>query len=218
MSRMMLRSNAKPPLARSPIRLRSRRIPLQPAAAFNSPPGPLTKSVLPKRCSDVEQSGVRGEYHTISCELKALAKMVHQELGTKNDAKFGDDDSLRMPLFERGRFYDEYCARRNERLKRKKGETADGFEKKKPAYDLGVRVESSKKREVSKLESRRKAAAATPMTEARTTRYSLRSTSKENKKPPIPMPMPMPMMMHVEKSVGITERKSGVRRTTTRKA
>lgn len=162
---------------------------------------------------EVEKIGVRPEYHTISCELKALAKMVHQELGSKNDPNF-DDEALaarRSPLFERGRFYDEYCARRNERLKRKKGETE------KPAYDLGVRVESAKG---SKMDSRRKTAAAaavvaaaTPVAErreARTPRYSLRSTaSKENKKPPIPI-----AMMHVEKSVGVTERRSGVRRTT----
>ncbi|KAH6759057.1 hypothetical protein C2S51_019292 [Perilla frutescens var. frutescens] len=214
----MLRSSAKPPLARSPIRLRPRRQPLQPASAINAartPPGSLTKSQLPNRSWNVEEPGLRPEYHTISCELKALAKMVHQELGTMGNASFDDGGVLGgqgSPLFERGRFYDEYCARRNERLKRRKGEV-EGYEKK-PAYDLGVRVESAKKRgEASKFDSRRKAAvaaaAATPVAErreARTPRYSLRSTSKENKKPPIPM-----AAMNVEKSVGITERK--VRRT-----
>ncbi|XP_057807728.1 uncharacterized protein LOC131022297 isoform X2 [Salvia miltiorrhiza] len=96
---MMLRSSAKPPLARSPIRLRSRRKPLQPAAdnAARTPPGSLTKSQMPNRSWDVEQSGLRPEYHTISCELSVLG-------------------GQRSPLFERGRFYDEYCARRNERL------------------------------------------------------------------------------------------------------
>lgn len=216
----MLRSSGKPPLARSPIRLRPRRKPLQPAAnsAVRTPPGSLTKSQVPNRSWDVEEPGLRPEYHTISCEIRALAKMVHQELGTIGNASFDDAGVLGgrgSPLYERGRFYDEYCARRNERLKRRKGEV-EGYEKK-PAYDLGVRVESTKKREASKFDSRRKSAvaaaaavAATPVAErreARTPRYSLRSTSKENKKPPsIPMPT-----MHVEKSVGITERK--VRRT-----
>ncbi|XP_057807727.1 uncharacterized protein LOC131022297 isoform X1 [Salvia miltiorrhiza] len=119
---MMLRSSAKPPLARSPIRLRSRRKPLQPAAdnAARTPPGSLTKSQMPNRSWDVEQSGLRPEYHTISCELRALAKMVHHEFGTKGNPSFDDDGGVlggqRSPLFERGRFYDEYCARRNERL------------------------------------------------------------------------------------------------------
>ncbi|KAL1540592.1 hypothetical protein AAHA92_24923 [Salvia divinorum] len=214
---MMLRSSAKPPLARSPIRLRSRRKPLQPAAdnVARTPPGSLTKSQIPNRSCDMEQSGLRPEYHTISCELRALAQMVHQELGTKVSPSFNDGCVLggrRSPLFERGRMYDEYSARRNERLfKRKKGEV-EGYEKK-PAYDLGVRVESAKKRvEATKFDSRRKAAAAaTPLTErreARTPRYSLRSTNKENKKPPIPMAA----AISIEKCVGITERK--VRRTT----
>ncbi|KAI3465441.1 hypothetical protein Pfo_022104 [Paulownia fortunei] len=220
MSRMMLRSNGKPPLARSPIRLRPRRKALQPTASntIHTPPGSLAKSQLPNRSWDVEESELRPEYHTISCELRALAKMVHQEIGagddtTLNGGAFGG--APRSPLFERGRFYDEYSARRNERLKRKKGEM-EGYEKK-PAYDLGVRVESAKKREASKFDSRRKtaavavAAAATPVAErrdARTPRYSLRSsTSKENKKPPLPLPI-----MNVERSVGVTERKVGGRR------
>ncbi|XP_047955994.1 uncharacterized protein LOC125201787 [Salvia hispanica] len=220
---MMLRSSAKPPLARSPIRLRSRRKPLQPAAdnVARTPPGSLTKSQIPNRSWDMEQSGLRPEYHTISCELRALAQMVHQELGTKGSSSFNDGGALggrRSPLFERGRMYDEYSARRNERLfKRKAKGEVEGYEKK-PAYDLGVRVESAKKRvEATKFDSRRKAAVAaaaattTPVAErweARTPRYSLRSTNKENKKPPIPMAAALSM----EKSVGITERK--VRRST----
>ncbi|KAG6402413.1 hypothetical protein SASPL_134606 [Salvia splendens] len=201
---MMLRSSAKPPLARSPIRLRSRRKPLQPAADYvaRTPPGSLSKSQIPNRSLDMEQSGLRPEYHTISCELRALAQMVHQELGTKESPSFNDGGALggrRSPLFERGRMYDEYSARRNERLfKRKAKGEVEGYEKK-PAYDLGVRVESAKKRvESTKFDSRWQRGG-----EARTPRYSLRST-----KPPIPMAAALSM----EKPVGITERK--VRRTT----
>ncbi|KAL2232107.1 UNVERIFIED_CONTAM: hypothetical protein Sindi_1390700 [Sesamum indicum] len=132
--------------------------------------------------------------------------MVQQELGNKDETTLdgGASAAQRSPLFERGRFYDEYSARRNERLKRKKGET-----EKKSGYDLGVRVESA-----MKVDGRRKAAvaAATPVAdrrEARTPRYSLRSGArKENQKPPV---MPI-AISSVEKSVGVvTERKVGVR-------
>lgn len=92
------------------------------------------------------------------------------------------------PLFERGRFYDEYSARRNERLKRKKGETGN---EPKTGYNLGlgVTVESSKRRESKKLESLRKSVSAAYSVERsemiQTPRYHLRSMSKENKKPPL---------------------------------
>ncbi|GER29360.1 SH3-containing GRB2-like protein 3-interacting protein 1 [Striga asiatica] len=219
MSRMMLRSNGKPPLPRSPIRLRPRRQALQPINnnPARTPPGSLTKSQLPKYTQDIQSPDLCPEYHTISSELRALAKMVHQELGGPTVANVDSsvlmEPQRRSPLFERGRFYDEYSARRNERLKHKKGEIE--YEKK-PCYDLGVRVESAKKRESGKFDSRRKAVAAvatagaTPLAErreARTPRYSLRSSSNKvmNKKPPQPLPVPM--------SVGLSERKVGVRRT-----
>ncbi|KAL2505883.1 hypothetical protein Adt_21504 [Abeliophyllum distichum] len=205
---MMLRSNGKPPLARSPIRLRSRRA-LQPTAnnTVQIPPGSLAKSQLPKLSWDVEELELRPEYGTISCELRALAKMVRQEFGTSNeniDVEFDNGvlSASRNPLFERGRFYEEYSARRNDRLKRKKGEMEG--DKKKPTSNLGVRMESAKKFD----SARKMAVAATPMMvqiEASTPRYSLRScTRKENKKPPLPM--------NVENSVRYTERKVGVRR------
>ncbi|XP_022895159.1 uncharacterized protein LOC111409341 [Olea europaea var. sylvestris] len=205
---MMLR-NGKPPLPRSPIRLRSRRA-LQPTASNTAqiPPGSLTKSQLPKRSWDVEELEARPEYNTISCEVRALAKMVRQEFGTsddKMDVEFDDGvlSNNRIPLFERGRFYEEYAAKRNERLKKKKGEI-EGH-KKKLMNNLGVRIESAKK-----FDSRRKmAVAATPMMvqrESATPRYLLRSSArKENKKPPLPM--------NFESSVGgYTERKVGGRR------
>ncbi|GFP98547.1 hypothetical protein PHJA_001998600 [Phtheirospermum japonicum] len=228
MSRMMLRSNGKPPLARSPIRLRPRRKALQPTNnnTILTPPGSMAKSQLPIYNRAVENSILRPEYHTISYELQALAKMVHQELGPGDDTSMVDVGGIqRSPLFERGRFYDEYSARRNERLKRKKGsETA--YEKK-PSYDLGVRVEPAKKRveSANKFDGRRKsmvvAVAATPVAErreARTPRYSLRSSAaaKENKKPP-PMPVAVVPMMSGERSVGVSERKMGVKRVISRR-
>nr|GMD03346.1 Capsid polyprotein [Ipomoea batatas] len=77
---MMLRSS-KLPLPRSPIRLRSRRALRSTTNTLQTPPGSLTKSKLPNPRSDVEEWEMRLEYHTISCELRALAKMVEQEIG-----------------------------------------------------------------------------------------------------------------------------------------
>ncbi|XP_031103733.1 uncharacterized protein LOC116007246 [Ipomoea triloba] len=205
MSKMMLRSS-KPPLPRSPIRLRSRRALRSTTNTLQTPPGSLTKSQLPNPRSDVEEWEMRPEYHTISCELRALAKMVQQEIGNGDGGNPGNEEyslNPRSPLFERGRLYEEYSARRNERLKRKKC-----GEEKAAVYGLGVRVESAKKRVV---QSGRKIVPATPMTAQRggeKPRYMLRSmtTSKENKKPPH-------LAMSVEKSVGGGEKKkTAVRR------
>ncbi|XP_019187133.1 PREDICTED: uncharacterized protein LOC109181699 [Ipomoea nil] len=210
MSKMMLRSS-KPPLPRSPIRLRSRRALRSTTNTLQTPPGSLTKSQLPNRRSDLEEWEMRPEYHTISCELRALAKMVQQEIGNGDGGNPGNEEySLkpRSPLFERGRLYEEYSARRNERLKRKKC-----GEEKAAVYGLGVRVESVKKRGVPNVvvQSGRKTVPATPMTAQRggeKPRYMLRSmtTSKENKKPAY-------LAMSVEKSVGgVEKKKTAVRR------
>ncbi|XP_051124196.1 uncharacterized protein LOC127246714 [Andrographis paniculata] len=218
MSKMMLRSSGKPPLAaaRSPIRLRSRSKPPQPPAASSavrSPLGSFSYSKVSNHTRDTGKSELRPEYHSITCELEELANMVYKELGSRNGAIYdGEIPGVQTgSIFERGRFYEEYSARRNERLRRKKSESEFGYEKK-PAYDLGVRVESAMKREASKYSSRGKmtavAAAATPERAAPTPRYSLRSSSmrKENKKPLLP-----PMNI-AEKSVGVTQRKGSVRR------
>lgn len=214
----MMPSSRKPPLARSPIHLRLRpRRPLQSNTnTIQTPPGSSTKSQLPKGACEIEESelGVRPEYRTISCELRALAKMVHQEFSSADWADAGlVGTSLsvnRSTLFERGRFYEEYSARRNERLKRKKvGETGDG-KKTGYGYDLGVRVESAKRRgEPKRFESLRKTVPSTPTTDRSqpsNSRYLLRSaTSKENKKPPM-------AFANVERSVGVGQKKIGVRR------
>ncbi|KAE8717088.1 Nucleotide-diphospho-sugar transferases superfamily protein [Hibiscus syriacus] len=117
--------------------------------------------------------------------------MVKCEIGNAEteNAGFGETSlgANSTTLFERGRFYEEYSARRNERLKRRKGET--GTESKNGHHlGLGVTIESSKRIQSKKLKSLRKsvsAAYSVERNEIQTPRYSLRSMSmtKDNKKP-----------------------------------
>ncbi|KAL4308185.1 hypothetical protein GQ457_01G025520 [Hibiscus cannabinus] len=203
-----MKYDRKPPLAaKSPIRLRPRRSLLSTSTSLQTLPGSLTKSQKPSRTWGVEESAIRPEYRSISCELRALARKVKDELGNeeKENAGLGEETILSAnkscPVFERGRFYDEYSARRNERLKRKKGET-ENEPKIGHQYHLGVTVESSKRRGSSKkLESLRKSAVEMEMEmEMETPRYMLRSMNKENKKPPLPV------------SVTATQKKTATRR------
>ena len=117
--------------------------------------------------------------------------MVKEEFGNaeaENNVSVAASCGVRSGLaFERGRFYDEYSARRNERLKRKKGVAVDEG---KPAHavGLGVTMESAKKYSSRKLGSLRKSVtAAYSMEVSETPRYMLRSMTKEkeNKKPPL---------------------------------
>ncbi|KAJ0024610.1 hypothetical protein Pint_09244 [Pistacia integerrima] len=201
-----IKTDRKPPLARSPIRVRPRRVLRSNATSLQTPPGSLTKSQKLIRASDFQESDLRPEYRTISCELRALAKMVQDELGegkldNNNNNKAGSGNELSgnsSSFFERGRFYEEYSARRNERLKRKKNETGDVT---KTPYNLGVTVESSKRRESKKLESLRKSVSAAYSVETTEPRYMLRSMSKVNKKPPLPF-----------NSVIDSQRRTGARR------
>ncbi|KAL7249101.1 hypothetical protein ACSBR1_011295 [Camellia fascicularis] len=115
--------------------------------------------------------------------------MVQDEFENPGSINVGFGNSISATsssVFERGRFYEEYFARRNERLKRKKGEIGDE-KKKKTVYDLGVKVESANKRDVKGL---RKSVLSTPMAtmdRRENQRYFLRSSIKENKKPPLPV-------------------------------
>ncbi|KAJ6773425.1 hypothetical protein OIU79_016989 [Salix purpurea] len=159
MSRM--RTDRKPPLAKSPIRIRPRRVLRSESIALQTPPGSLTKSQKPNRKWDTEDSDLRPEYHSISCELRALAKMVRDEFGNGEPTNGGV------------------------RLKRKKGDTGDDV---KTPYNLGVTVKSTKRRDTRKLESTRKSVSDAYLVERNETpRYLLRSMNKENKKPPLPV-------------------------------
>ena len=135
--------------------------------------------------------------------------MVRDKLGNgeTETAGFGETSlsAISTPLFERGRFYDEYTARRNERLKRKKSETGNESN---TGHHLGVTVESSKRRDSKKLDSLRKsvsAAYSVERSETQTPRYLLRSMSKENKKPPL-------AVNNYKSSVIGTEKKAAARR------
>lgn len=118
----------------------------------------------------------------MSCEFRALAKMVEVEFGNDGSATpfTAAVNANSSPLFERGKMYDVYSARRNERLKRKKGEA----EEERTVHDSGVSaVEFGKRRNVKKVESVRK---SVPANFSVCRREGLRSSvriSKENKKP-----------------------------------
>lgn len=139
--------------------------------------------------------------------------MVQDELGVMSAQapKFGNnndnnnDSSMgSLSHFERGRFYDEYSARRNERLMKK--HTGAGIEEPKSAYNLGVKVESAKKKDSKKkTESLRKSISETYCSVDRSQhpRYALRSTTK---KPPLPVPM------------NVVEEKTTARKTTASRA
>ncbi|KAF9608604.1 hypothetical protein IFM89_010089 [Coptis chinensis] len=184
----------KPPLAEAVNRIPSRRVLRSNDSLIPTTPVSLMKAPVPNRLANVEESDLRPEDQSISCDLQALAKMVEDEFGNQNLGNLGTasnnistfsmDPSV---VYERGRFYDEYSARRNERLKRKKG--VIGQEKKTP-YGLGVTMESAKKSNSKRFESVRKSLPSnfslsrteTPIVAPR---YSLRSSCKENKKPPL---------------------------------
>ncbi|GMI78568.1 hypothetical protein like AT5G42330 [Hibiscus trionum] len=195
-----MKYDRKPPLAaKSSINLRPRRSIRLNSASLQTPPGSLTKSQKPIR---TEESEIRPEYRSISCELRALARKVKDELGYegKENAESVVNANKSCPGFERGRLYDAYSARRNERLKRKKCEETEKEPKTGHQYNLGVTVESSKRRASSKkVESLRKSAMEMEM-ESPTPRYLLRSMNKENKKPPVAV------------SVAGTQKKTAARR------
>lgn len=149
----------------------------------------------------------------MSCELRALARMVQEEFGKVDADDMAVGNSSAGSLFERGRFYEEYSARRNERLRRKKGvnnvmvvdEGNNNNNKAKPNRALGVTVESGKKSSSRKLGSLRKSVSAAYSVEvSETPRYMLRSMTKENKKPPL--------AAKFDKSATVGEKKIGARR------
>ncbi|VVB06113.1 unnamed protein product [Arabis nemorensis] len=209
-----MRSFLKPPLPKSPLRLRSRQVLNEnSSSSLLTPPGSVTKPGR-RRLSDANlvEPKLPFDYSTISNEIHALAKMVTDEFSEEEARKksrlacsnLETLASKSVPVFERGRFYEEYSAKRNERLKRKKG-GEEGVEVKGTPYSLGVNREpmTNKRRgsNAKKLESLKKSVS---MVESTTTtpRYSLRSMTKENRKPPLPLNVNVSAM----KSVTTTRR------------
>ncbi|GAB2243555.1 hypothetical protein Droror1_Dr00023683 [Drosera rotundifolia] len=191
-----MKSSRKPPLVRLPM-------PIQPHLSLRSnvttplrtPSGYLSKVEKPNHPATAANGKEnRPDYCTIASELQVLAKMVEKEFGIVPTVPigtgFGDVASTndKDSLFERGRVYDEYSARRNERLKRKRGEEMWLTAEPKTAYKLGVKVdESAKRTELKKHESLVKSVSAAYYSVDRSEhpRYALRSI----KKPPLPVPL-----------------------------
>ncbi|CAH1429048.1 unnamed protein product [Lactuca virosa] len=91
---------------------------------FPSPSVFQQNPVCPNNQSTQKNLKLRPEYHTISSELKALTKMVQENLRGSTDTKQVSNAAYRKSsLLERGKLYEEYSARRNKRLKRKRGES-----------------------------------------------------------------------------------------------
>ncbi|CAH8288875.1 unnamed protein product [Eruca vesicaria subsp. sativa] len=197
MSRMRT-SYLKPPLPKSPLRLRSRQVLLSTNSSsslstLQTPPG-LSKF---RNMADHPDPNIPIDYSSISTEIHALAKMVEKEFAQEEVKSRASSlqnmaaNSEVAPVFERGRLYDEYSARRNERLRRKKGGGEDSVVKGTP-YGLGVEPVTTKRRGTVKKK-----------VETTVPRYSLRSMKKENKKPSIPMNVDVSAM----KSVTTTTRR-----------
>ncbi|KAI4390012.1 hypothetical protein MLD38_002171 [Melastoma candidum] len=205
-----MRFDGKPPLAKSPIRLRSRAVLRSNPAVSRSlqtPPGSLTKSKKLASRWDADEMDLGPGYYSVSCELRSLTRMADEDLVKAADSAepgFGANlTATPVSMFERGRFYDLYSARRNERLRRKRGETAD---EKKNGFGLGVTVESAKRKDSKKLESLRKsvcsAYSVVGRNETPAPRYLLRSSVKENKKPPVGSVF-VASALNTEKRIGV---------------
>ncbi|XP_008789368.2 uncharacterized protein LOC103706881 [Phoenix dactylifera] len=167
----------KPPLAVSPRRLRPRRPPHS-TPSVRTPPATSKNA----RSSSLE-SPIQPVYQMISSELMALAERAKEEFGSNGDLGGAVTSSIacsRSPMFERGRFYELYSARRNARLKRKKEEIAEEA----IAQDPSIAIELAKRRSSKKVESERKSVPA-DFSSSRVLRSSVRS-SKEMKKPSAP--------------------------------
>lgn len=110
----------------------------------------MRKSAVLIHAQGSKTTDIMLESDSISCDMRALAQMVIR----KNEPIAVNNS----PLFERGRFYDLYSAKRNEKLRRKLcNETEDeNLNKCCGKYDLGVTPGTLKRRDSNRMESRRK--------------------------------------------------------------
>ncbi|CAL9109200.1 unnamed protein product [Musa textilis] len=150
----------RPQFAVSPRRLRPRRPP--PASSYDPPsvrappPESSKKPPRPHRSSVSVESPARTDRQLVSSELAALVERANEEFQGCGDvgaaAAVSPGGGCRSPVFERGRFYELYSARRNERLKRKKAEMSEEA----VAEDPGMAVELARRRVPKKAEGVRK--------------------------------------------------------------
>lgn len=148
----------------------------------STPLGPLTKTRM-------KESEIRPEYNSISYELRALAQIVQGELGSLS-SKSADFEKYSInggnnyrnnegsqTLFERGRLYEQYSERRNERLRKKQDDPTPSW-----YPGLGVKFESGKKKSVMNS-----SASSSPSgNRTQHPSYALRSMAK---RPPLPLPI-----------------------------
>ncbi|CAA7403557.1 unnamed protein product [Spirodela intermedia] len=159
----------KPPLAVSPRRLRPRRGPRSDAPAGagcgaavprTSPAAPSPKEApqLRRSCA-LEESPLVSQYERISQELQALVQRAKDNFPAGDTAEgFASVAKLAAgptsPFLERGRLYEIYSARRNERLKRKMEEA---FEEMAPRHSA-AEADLGKRKSAKRTESLRKSA------------------------------------------------------------
>lgn len=128
---------------------------------------------------------MRSDLKPMLGELRALAKMVEDELGRSHHAE-SLLATISTPEFERGRLYDEYSARRTERLRRKKRERETAVVEDHHSNSGGFNVEFGKRKTAKKCESAVRKSVPANFSVSR--REGLRSSarlSKENMKPSV---------------------------------
>ncbi|XP_047324712.1 uncharacterized protein LOC124928224 [Impatiens glandulifera] len=168
------RTDRKPPLPRSPIHVRSGRV-LRPSIFINT-----------------AQSQQGSLMKTIPMELQILPDDKIW-CGIREMAKISENGENGVNLFKRGRFYDEYAVRRNERLKMK--QISEVNEEKIEVVDKEVDLGFEKKRDLKKFNDSKSLISRTPLIERKeninqnsNSRYMLRSMTKEMKKPASSLP------------------------------
>lgn len=169
--------NRKPPLAVSPRRLRPRR----PPTSLPATQTPVVKTTSKPPAMFTTRHSIAGELLLRKDCPVIFSDLVELTKKGKDDFTASHDPIIcTNALFERGRFYQLYSARRNERLKRKMMEISEET----VALYPEVAVELSKKRSLKKAETPRKSCPGSfSVSRASNLRSSaVRSSYKEVKK------------------------------------
>jgi hypothetical protein len=154
-----------------------------------------SKAIHPLRASVSGASLFRSEPDLISSELLTIARNAKEEEYKENLYQENEKENKKLfspttpvacksntsPLFERGRLYDLYSARRNERLRKRQLELLEDTEAVKVIQNPAVAVELGKRKTSKKNESARKSISGDFVSRIPTLRSAVR-TSKEMKK------------------------------------